>query len=140
MSKTGQKKRRVFPRPSLPVLFVLAVIVVIGAVALSYTNVGDDVAFVQHFLTPPAHFTYHGHTDWVYDVAWSPDGKRIASTSKDKTVQIWDAADGKELVHFDAHVHSVVAISFSPDGKILATGGGGPGGSTRLWDFDQLLR
>ena len=36
--------------------------------------------------------TYTGHTDGVYTVAWSPDGKRLASSSDDTTVQVWDAS------------------------------------------------
>jgi WD40 repeat protein len=36
-------------------------------------------------------YTYRGHSNWVRSVAWSPDGKRIASGSDDKTVQVWKA-------------------------------------------------
>lgn len=85
------------------------------------------------------------HDGVIYSVAVHPSGKYVVSpgywqASSTGLLQIWDAMEGKELVRFDAHMHDVVAIAFSPDGKILATGGGGPGGTTRLWDFDQLLR
>src|SRR5947209_934226 len=42
----------------------------------------------------PALYTYRGHSASVIGVAWSPDGKRLASGSDDHTVQVWDAANG----------------------------------------------
>src|SRR5262249_20589186 len=39
-------------------------------------------------------YTYHGHSSSVWSVAWSPDGKRLASGSADGTVQVWDATTG----------------------------------------------
>ncbi|MHB8595678.1 MAG: WD40 repeat domain-containing protein [Ktedonobacteraceae bacterium] len=41
---------------------------------------------------------YHGHTSTVFAVAWSPDGKRIASAGNDNTVQVWDTRTGHLLV------------------------------------------
>src|SRR6266487_5445776 len=40
---------------------------------------------------------YHGHSDKVHSVSWSPNNSRIASTGFDKTVQVWDAADGGHI-------------------------------------------
>jgi hypothetical protein len=66
-------------------------------------------------------FTYRGHSDAVYDVAWSPDGKRIASCSKDTTVQVWDASDGGHVLTYRGHTADVYTAVWSPDGKHIAS-------------------
>ena len=38
----------------------------------------------------------HGHEDWVWGVAWSPEGKRLATVSDDRTARIWDTEVGTE--------------------------------------------
>jgi roadblock/LC7 domain-containing protein len=56
-------------------------------------------------------------------VAFSPDGKRLASSSNDTAVQLWDVATGKQLAALKGHENIVMALAFSPDGKTLATAG-----------------
>jgi eukaryotic-like serine/threonine-protein kinase len=68
--------------------------------------------------------TYTGHANAVYAVAWSPDGKRIASGSGDNTVQVWHAADGNRASTFKGHTNTVYAVTWSPDGKRIASGSG----------------
>src|SRR5579871_3144381 len=98
------------------------VVLLVGGVLL-FTNVQSDVSFVAHFVTPPEHFTYSGHSDYVSAVAWSPDGKRIASASGDHTVQIWDASNGGHVLTYRGHSSDVLSLAWSPNGQYIATGG-----------------
>ncbi|MHC4564855.1 MAG: protein kinase domain-containing protein [Planctomycetota bacterium] len=82
--------------------------------------------------------TLLGHKNGVYCLAFSPDGKKIASGSLDNTVKIWDAKSGLELMTL-MHTGIVFAVSFSPDSRYVACGGGfsGFGGVIKLWDVQR---
>lgn len=73
--------------------------------------------------TPPgkALYVYRGHTGAVRDIAWSIDGKRIATAGSDHTVQIWDALTGEHAFLSHSHTAVVRSLSFSPDKLYLAT-------------------
>lgn len=70
-----------------------------------------------------------GHRNWVTGVSWSPvklaDGHELVATASfDATARLWDADTGACLQVFTHHKKPIYAISFSPDGRWLATGGG----------------
>jgi WD40 repeat protein len=69
----------------------------------------------------------------VTTLAFSPDGKTLASGGWDDTVRLWDVAGGRELRRLVAHKAMVARVAFSGDGKVLASRGG-LDGVLRLWD------
>ena len=73
------------------------------------------------------------HTDLIYDVTFSPDGKLLATTGYDRLIKLWDVVGGKEIRVLKDHSDTVYSLSFSPDGKLLASGG--HDGTVRVWDL-----
>jgi len=75
---------------------------------------------------------YRGHAARVSAVAWSPDGKRIASASDDRTVQVCDAKTGSRILIYKGHNAEVYAASWSPNGKYIASAGADK--TVQVWD------
>lgn len=73
-----------------------------------------------------------GHNNNIVTIAFSPDGKILATGSMDETVKLWDAATGRELRTFPGHAGGARSVAFSADGKILVSGGYDE--TIELWD------
>jgi eukaryotic-like serine/threonine-protein kinase len=88
-------------------------------------------------------FNLRGHVECVWSVAFSPDGKRLASVSgeldprpKPGEVKIWDMQTGQEVCSLRGHTGTVYGVAFSPDGRLLATSG--QDGTVKIWDGTPL--
>jgi WD40 repeat protein len=72
------------------------------------------------------------YANWILSVAWSPDGKRLATGSDDNTVRVWDAQKGTLLHTLTGHTGKVWSVAWSQDGKRLASGS--EDSTVRIWN------
>src|SRR6185295_12445532 len=74
-----------------------------------------------------------GHSSGVKSIAFSPDGRMLASGSADSTIILWDVTASQPIGQpLTGHTGSILSIAFSPDGKTLASGSDDK--SIILWD------
>jgi WD40 repeat protein len=76
-----------------------------------------------------------GHTATASGAAFTPDGRRIVSCGWDRTIRVWDADTGRELMCLLAHRHRTNAVAISPDGRRLVSAS--RDGELKLWDAER---
>ncbi len=104
----------------------------LGAIGVVLTIGG----FMLQLIEPTFLLAYqpptYGHTAAVLAVAWSPDGRHIASASADATVQVWSIGQEGNVLTSRRHYTAVGTLAWSPDGKYIVSGS--TDGTMLLWD------
>ena len=79
---------------------------------------------------------FGGHTPFVRCLAFSPDGKTLATGDWQGTLRLWDVAEKRLLASRQVEVMVLLNLAFSPDGRRLVTSGGD--GGVKFWDAGLL--
>ena len=113
--------------------------ILLGLQAVSISSIGGkpvlreaEEALHRAVGASRVQLTLRGHTGGLWFVTFSPDGKRLATSSHDKTAKVWNVATGKDLLTLIGHTGPVKAVAFSPDGKRLATSSDDK--TAKVWD------
>ena len=77
--------------------------------------------------------TLNGHSDFVYSVAISPNGKTIVSGSKDRNIKVWDLQTGQMQRTLEGHSSLVKSVAISPDGQTIVSGS--LDSTIKMWDL-----
>ena len=89
------------------------------------TTSGKEIAVMPE---DPEHIE---HTGIITSLAFSPDGKTLATASMDHSVRLWDFAKRQPTTILQGHLNEVMAVAFAPDGQSLVSGA--RGGAVKIW-------
>ena len=81
---------------------------------------------------------FEGHRSPIHCVAFSSDGRMLATGSSDNTVRVWEVASGRERQSLQGHQNAIVSVSFSPDGRLLASASTDT--TALVWDLTGRFR
>ena len=98
--------------------------------------IGTGTVDLYDVATGNKRASLHGHGGTIGSLAFSPDGKTLASGSADRTVRVWDLASGQERNQLP-HLSSAHSVGFSSDGKLLVSGS--VDGIVKLWELGSAL-
>jgi WD40 repeat protein len=92
------------------------------------------VAKIWDLATRSERFELRGHGGWIWSLAFSPDGRILATGSKDQTTRLWNVADGCLLSSYNWQAGKVNSVAFAADGMTAAAGC--ESGAVVMWDVD----
>ena len=105
-----------------------------GHMDTSAVETEPSIALIRDAVTLEVLQRLEGHTEPLTSVAFSPDGTKLATSSLDLTVRVWDAASAKEIRKLIGHGRRPNKVVFSPNGKWLAAGTDGT--SITVWEVE----
>jgi WD40 repeat protein/gas vesicle protein len=79
--------------------------------------------------------TLNGHSESIFSVGFSPDGKLLASGSRDKSIKVWNISEKHEEFTLYGHSSSILSVCFSIGGKLLASGSGDK--TIKIWNISE---
>ncbi|MGO9806110.1 MAG: PDZ domain-containing protein, partial [Rhodomicrobium sp.] len=105
----------------------------------SLSGAGTGIRADARGAEPKLLHRLEGHTDFIFAVGFSPDGRSAVTGSFDRDLRLWRVADGKEMARMPGHGDKVRSLAVAPDGTIAS---GDRSGEIRLWDSrdGRLLR
>jgi hypothetical protein len=95
---------------------------------------GDDILIWEAATGTPL-FHLKGHSRRVMSVAFTPDGRRLASAGRDGLIKIWDPLTGKEVLGLAGHPGGVMSLAFAADGTLIS---GGLDRTVRVWQAPRV--
>lgn len=124
------------------ILLGLTITIIIGGIGFGYSEISNSIQSILNLTNYPTISATNtnqielikeleGHNSSVLALAFSPDGKQLASGSNDNSVILWGIPDGDIQLTFNQHVGDIFTVAYSTDGRLIASGG--DDNSIRLW-------
>ena len=85
-------------------------------------------------MNSPQVRVFSGHRGGIYALAFSPDGRKLATGGEDKRIRIWDLASSNVIKELKGHTDIIYSLAWSPDSSLLSSGA--IDGTLRLWDIN----